>query len=429
MKSSLLNHFILLLTEILFGSMLICVYYTLANDYFSLGLLLLILVPAAFLYLWLSEQYSDKGNNLFFIIVLPYILLTGILFGFPVILLIGLSLLLFWRSAVAIRNKDSEQTGYWLLMTFVIGGVLLFVAQLETTANSSQIVSIIILQMAVFLIGGFIRRLLPAETEQQEKKQFTKYFFYIIGSITLITALLTAGMNVIKWLFYLLLEGVAAIGGLLAAPLFMWSEGKEADVELQGLPEDTTQDLQNDIIFDAAEESAREPFDPTILFYILFIGACILLFYFVIKKSKSQLVAHSAENAAFSMTTSADEKEPKGKIQWNTSAPDHVIRKEIYQFEKYAGKLHLGRNDYEAIGEWFQRIGITDSRELISIYEKVRYGDQLGTPKEYKVFKEYITKKKAEMKKIHKQLEKEGKIPSNSIKNKVFSKFLSKKKH
>ncbi|WP_080846802.1 hypothetical protein [Cytobacillus gottheilii] len=426
MKSSLLNNLIILLSEILFGSMLICVYYTLINGYFSLGALFVVLVPAAALFLWLIEKYPDKQNVLFLALVFPCVLVAGIAFGFPVLLLIGLAVLLFWRTSVMMKNKDSEQTGYWLLMTFVIGGVLLFVSQMATTANSSQIVTILILQLAVFLIGGFIRRLLPVETDQHEKRQFSKYFFYIVGGITAVSLVFTIGMSIIKWLFFLFLEGIAAVGGLLAAPLFMWTEGKEMEVETQEIPE--TENLDDELSTNIISEAAREPFDLTILFYILFIAACIFFFYFVIKKAKTPVAVSAEEKAAFTISSTFNDKDGKNKFQWHSSAPDDVIRKEIYQFEKYAAKLHMGRNDYEAITEWFQRIGLTGSRELISIYEKVRYGDEMGTQKEYKLFKEYITKKKSEMKKIYKVLEKEGKVPSNSLKNKVLSQFSSSKK-
>lgn len=414
------------MTEILFGSLFICLLYTITGHSFSLWSLYAILVPAAVLFLWLLEKEQNKANTLFLVIVLPYMLIAGSLLGFSFVLLLILSIALFWRTSVNMKNSDSEQTGFWLLMSFLLGTILLFVAQLETTADSTQVVAILILQLAVFLIGGFIRRLLPVETELKEKSQFAKYFLFIIGGITAVSVLLTAGMNILKQIFFLILEGVSKTAAILASPLFKWSEGKKMEAELQVMPENMN--LQGESILDGSKETTAETFDPTLLFTILIIGACIILFFIIMKKTKSLVASTASETSAFTITSAYEESGNKDKFYWIPPMPDHVIRKEIHQFEKFAAKLHLGRKDYEAITEWFQRIDVSENKELVSIYEKVRYGDEEGTQKEYKLFKEFIAVKKAEMKKIHKQLEKEGKIPSKSLTKAIVSKFSSKKK-
>lgn len=426
MKTSFLNNFILVLTEILFGSLLICLLYTITGHSFSLWSLYAILVPAAVLFLWLLEKEQNKANTLYLVTVLPYMLVAGSLLGFSFVLLLILSIVLFWRTTVNVKNSDSEQTGFWLLMSFLLGTILLFVAQLETTADSTQVVTILILQLAVFLIGGFIRRLLPVETELKEKSQFTKYFLFIIGGITGVSVMLTAGMNILKQVFFLILEGVSKTAAILASPLFMWSEGKKMEAELQSLPENMN--LEGESFLDESKDSAAEAFDPTFLFTILIIAACFILFYIIMKKSKSLAANPVSENPSFTISSTYDEAGDKDKFYWIPPIPDHVIRKEIHQFEKFAAKLHLGRNDFEAINEWFKRIGVPENKELVSIYEKVRYGDEEGTQKEYKLFKELITAKKTELKKIHKQLEKEGKLPSKSLTKAIISKFSSKKK-
>jgi len=56
--------------------------------------------------------------------------------------------------------------------------------------------------------------------------------------------------------------------------------------------------------------------------------------------------------------------------------PSDLIRREIFDFEKYAQKMDAGRHPFETVEEWWQRVGLNGADHAIHTYEKIRYGNQ-----------------------------------------------------
>ncbi|KGM45631.1 hypothetical protein NP83_04945 [Neobacillus niacini] len=61
-----------------------------------------------------------------------------------------------------------------------------------------------------------------------------------------------------------------------------------------------------------------------------------------------------------------------------------------------------------------------------SVYERVRYGNQMESDEEYKLFLQKIESKKSELKQIHKLLVEEGKIQSKSRVKNIMKVFKSR---
>jgi hypothetical protein len=69
-------------------------------------------------------------------------------------------------------------------------------------------------------------------------------------------------------------------------------------------------------------------------------------------------------------------------------APKDPVRLELYRFERQLRKSPHGRNQYDTIHSWFQRLPMKDrDKDIItSIYEKVRYGYKKITKSEWEVY-------------------------------------------
>ena len=54
----------------------------------------------------------------------------------------------------------------------------------------------------------------------------------------------------------------------------------------------------------------------------------------------------------------------------------------VYDFEQKAAKSHKGRQPFESLEEWFERVDLDSN---LSIYQKVRYGNDKITDQELKL--------------------------------------------
>ena len=67
-----------------------------------------------------------------------------------------------------------------------------------------------------------------------------------------------------------------------------------------------------------------------------------------------------------------------------------VIRLSMEKFEGEAHKSEAGRHPNENVQLWFNRIGISESEQFFSLYERVRYGQFVPSEEEVDYFTRQI---------------------------------------
>jgi hypothetical protein len=410
--------------EILFGSLVIAPFYILQKQEIPIFFYLLLTIPSTYLFIFLIHKYQEKSKLLFFITVFPIIVTGGLWFGFSIIFVLLLTLLIYWRTTIMISESDSVQTGIWLFLTIFCGFILLIFANIQDYPLYQPLIISIILQLAFILIGGFMINWLSMVGTKREKRLLLRNFLSIMGMMIAISLLMVTFRDVLKWLVVSILQLAAYAASIPLTPVFNWVENFELTGEIN--PFAQIQNAQSQLeteessfIDDPSSLASKMDFNFTYLSIVVFIILCVLLFIFLYKKFQgSTEILDSTENEYF--ISSLDEKETKtySKNKRQGEQPSYRVRKEIYRLEKMAEKLHLGRITSETIGEWFKRVGIKEDAFIQSIYDRVRYGNQFESDEEYRLFLENIDTKKNELKQIHKLLVEEGKIKSTSrVKN------------
>jgi MFS family permease len=421
MRSTILEMLYHKTIELIFGSLLFAAYYILSGEGAPFLAYFLLTIPPTYGYVFIIERYREKSNLLFFLIIFPLIVALGLFQGFSIYFVIMVSIIIYWRVSIISEDKDCEQSGFWLFITTLTGFLLFIVTKMNSYPDGNSILIIVLIQLTVIIIGGFILNWFSITANSQEKRQLLRSFLSIMGIIVASSLLVVTTMNLIKWIFVSFVKVMATSASFLASPLFKWVERYElakdpeqsALIEVSESESDTFSFFRNEDL-----ENVQSNFDPTFLYIGLFIVLCTIIFLYIYKKFRKISVVGDLNNQAFSISSAFDEKEKgSSRKKWGGGQPTYRIRKEIYLLEKHADKLHLGRYSSETIAEWFERIGLEEDEQIQSIYEKVRYGNLFESNEEYNLFLVRIGKKKSELKLIHKQLFEEGKIQSPSLKS------------
>jgi len=94
-----------------------------------------------------------------------------------------------------------------------------------------------------------------------------------------------------------------------------------------------------------------------------------------------------------SYSQSNEKNSPDNLVTFNLkkyfTKPKHPARKMVYDFERKAAKSHKGREPFESLEEWFERIGLDSN---LSIYQKVRYGNDEITDQELSLLQAQLRK-------------------------------------
>jgi hypothetical protein len=410
--------------EVIFGSLLFAAYYVLGGESVPFAAYFLLTIPVTYGLLFIINKYREKSNLLFFIIIFPFIVALGLLQGFSIYFVFLVSIIIYWRTLITTSDKDSEQSGFWMFLTVLAGFLLFIVAKMNSYHEVNPILIIVLIQLAVIIIGGFIINWFSIPANSLEKRKLLRSFLSLIGIVAASSLVLVTTMKLIKWIFVSFVKVMATSASFLASPLFNWVEKYELSKDpKQSSLNEMNESLTDQFGFFRNEdiETMQSAFDPTFLYIGLFIVLVIVFFTFIYKRFRKIPELATFNDQTFSISSSFDEKETgSSRKRWGGGQPTNRIRKEIYLLEKQAEKLHLGRHSSETIAEWFNRIGVKEDELLQAIYEKVRYGNLLESNEEYKVFLSSMEKKKSELKLIHKQLVEAGKIQSSSKINSIF---------
>ncbi|MET3699937.1 hypothetical protein SAMN05877753_11456 [Bacillus oleivorans] len=147
-----------------------------------------------------------------------------------------------------------------------------------------------------------------------------------------------------------------------------------------------------------ASEAAVEGYTE-IIFILLFVIAFII---FISLVSKGKIVINQKRNEAAVISYSQHEGSFSILKKWNFSnVPVQLVRKQVWNLEKYAVKKGVNRKWNESLAEWFQRIGINHNKETqkyLNIYDACRYGEKEMTEEDIHWFIRYSQSIRNELK-------------------------------
>jgi hypothetical protein len=342
-------------------------------------------------YSFLLGSLSNKGKWLYLVIVLPLLIFIGSWASLSVALIFILGLYIFWRGICLSEELPTGSPTLLLLWSFSIGIIAIIYSTMTKYTYQNQMMTMLILLVFLTIASGYFSKWGTLGTD---KTKFSLFFIKAIVALIGIGAILAFTLKYIGAAFFGLLQLTAKLFSSLALPVFKVIEyllsliGTSA-VDIKYEP---VEPLKGDNSYQAPSHGFGE-----YIFYLL-IGLAVAGFiYYVIKRKFKQhaIVINNAQ--AVEITTGLTNQNPSAFYKNWRKPPEDLIRKEIFQLEKYAHKLKLGRLPNETLGEWVHRTGLSLSDDSIGIYHRVRYGDEIGSGEE-------ITKIKTEIVLVKKQL-------------------------
>ncbi|MDZ5470570.1 hypothetical protein SM124_02290 [Bacillus sp. 31A1R] len=402
--------------EILFGGFLFIFFYILNKEQAPLLTYFFLTILSVSLFVFLLSKYGNKGKSLFLIVIVPILSGGAWISSIPIPILFLLSVLIFMRTISHFNTNHIHNEGNWVLSSFIVGTIVYLISLNSESSDSNYVLFLLIIQLLYCLAGGFIIRYLSMTTNVEEKSSYARPFLTVMGAIIFCGMLLTSSLSLIKFLLFSSLKGLAWIVGLLAFPLFNWAEKFEAEKAQDNLPkiEEKNEELEQLIRESQATESMFDPF----LFLAIGVGIAFVLFsIYIFKKKKVNLEKNVDEkNKPFSIVDSKSDKEYLRTSLRKNVVPSSLIRKEIYELEKYANQLQVGRRDYESLLDWLERLDVKNYKFINQVYEQTRYGKLLTDVKIEERFHNEIKQTKLQLKELHKEM-----IESGEIKRKRFS--------
>jgi hypothetical protein len=378
--------------ELLAGDLLLFLFYIRGDTFPPIFLLTLVGSAGFIVYSFLLGSLSNKGKWLYLVIVLPLLIFIGSWAGLSVALIFILGLYIFWRGISLSEDLPTGSPTLLLLWSFSIGIIAIIYSTMTKYTYQNQMMTMLILLVFLTIASGYFSNWGTLGTD---KKIFSLFFIKAIVALIGIGAILAFTLKYIGAAFFGLLQLTAKLFSSLALPVFKVIEyllsliGTSA-VDIKYEP---VEPLKGDNSYQAPSHGFGE------YIFCLLIGLAVAGFiYYVIKQKfkQHQIVINNAKTAV-EITTGMTNQNPSTFYKNWGKPPEDLIRKEIFQLEKYAHKLKLGRLPNETLGEWAHRAGLSLSDDSIGIYHRVRYGDEIGSGEE-------ISKIKTEIVLVKKQL-------------------------
>ncbi|MFJ5713500.1 hypothetical protein [Neobacillus sp. NPDC093127] len=382
--------------EFILGMLFLFLIYINKNEYPPVLILAVLCISSIILFSLLLAKFHNNGKWLYFVTILPLMLLIGFQTGLPLYGGLGLGLLIYWRGLSLFDDVSERSEALLLLLSFIIGLAAIIYSAMSKYPFQSEIIILLITQLVIVLLGGFFRKWNSIQTD---KAKFAVYFLKVIAAVMAIGVIPAVLLKYIQMILFGVLHFIVILLSAVSEPLFgvldyllriNRNEGRKANIKTgTGLP-------------DEYQPPSYEKTEYTL--YILLILAAVAFIIFLYRKKftkKDFSVAHSAVVSVSEGTY--------GSIQSNlfrrrTKPPEDNIRREIFELEKYAVKLKLGRLPFETLDEWWQRVGLSASSKAIAIYEKVRYGEGTSSIEEQTMMKTEIHQLKQQLKEIYKSL-------------------------
>lgn len=388
--------------ELMAGYLLLFLFYIRSNTFPPIFPLSLLGLAVIILYSIMLAKLSNKGKWLYLIIVFPLLIFAGSQAGLSIAITLLLGLCIFWRGISLNEDQSLGSPTLLLLWSFSIGIIAMVYSSVTEYTYQNQMMTMLILSVFLTITGSYFNKW---STMGTDKIKFSLFFLKVILALIGIGAILASTLKYIQAVFFGFLQLFAKLFSSLALPVFKVIE------YLLSLIGTNTDDIKYEPVEPLKGEGNYQPpshgFAEYILYFLLLVAAGAFIYYFILRKLKQEsIIGNSSQNVEITAGTVI--QNPSRLLNKWGKPPEDIIRKEVFQLEKYAHKLKLGRLPNETLQEWRRRGGLSLSDSSIQIYQRVRYGGEIGSSEDITLVKKEIDLVKQQLKEIKKLKKQSG---------------------
>ncbi|WP_186576063.1 MFS transporter [Aquibacillus kalidii] len=311
------------------------------------------------------------------------------LFHFPIFISILTSFFFSWRY-ISHQEMADQQNQLKIFGLTIVAAIMILMF-----SNNLEVLFIVILQFLVVVGGGFLSNIFIKSEQRISKGRLT---LLLLGVPIMILGIFWVMFDLFRWLYVKVVDAVLFLTEKILTILDKWIDIKlpTPDAEKSELQEmKPMQDNQNKL--DQLAQQNGEVITQLIYWTInglIILGIVLVSFglykrYVNKEKQRNQEEYASISNIDSPKTTSRFRKNSLGK------KPEHPIRREIFELEKYSRKLGLERKRGESLNDWFTRLELP--MEHTCLYKQVRYGNHIDQLANVQEFKESIRKIRKQM--------------------------------
>lgn len=371
-------HFVL---ELMAGYLLLFLYYIGKNKFPPILPLTLLGLTGIILYSWMLGSLFNKGKWIYLAIVLPLLIFAGYKAGLTVSLTVVVGLYIFWRGISLSENYPGGSHSLLLFWSFSIGIIAMVYSSMAGYIYQNQMIIMLILLVILTLSGSYFVKWNSLGTD---KTKFSVFFLKILLSLSGIGIILAFTLKYIQFLFFGFFQLLAKVITGFAMPIFRFIEYL---LSLRG-------NKNHNIKYEPAEPlQGGNDFQPhsysfveNIMYFFVLLAVVAFIFYLIKRKAKLQSVTFNSLHAV-EITDGISDQNPTWFHKKRGKPPEDFIRREIFQLERYADKLKMGRLPNETLEEWVHREGLPLSDDSLQIYYSVRYGGEIVSSKDINLVK------------------------------------------
>ncbi|MBV7503928.1 hypothetical protein KW850_01430 [Bacillus sp. sid0103] len=389
------SHFLL---ELNISILFLFLFYINKQELPPILLLAVLCFSSILLFIIILEKYRNKGKRLFFVTIFPLLIVAGYLAGLSIFVGFVLAMLVFWRGQSLYEDASQQSEIFLLLLSFLVGILAIVYSGMSHYPYQNQIIILLIIQVLLVIIGSFVKKW---NTMITDKSKFAIYLIKILAAIAVIGVTVTFLLIYIQLLFFTILKLFVLVFSSIIGPILnllnlLLSRNESKERKLPPLEESD--------VLQEADKYQRHSYGITddILYSILFAGIVVSILYLIYKRHLRQKKESDSSSPLVKIFEGSFKSNQVSFSQKKGKPPVDLIRREIFDLENYAQKRKLGRLPYETLSEWWQRVGITDSEELIEYYNKVRYGGVIYSKEETTQISKEIRQLRQRLKDIYK---------------------------
>ncbi|WP_243355297.1 hypothetical protein [Bacillus litorisediminis] len=385
-------------------------FYFSANSLPPIGPLLIIALVTGVAFSFIFERMPNKTMLVGMIAILSFGL--GLLFSFSIYLIIATFLYLLRKAFMYSEDGVTTQNGTKLFLVTLLSIALFVYAQIIDYQRPEAIFILYLVFLLLFYLQRLVNGWLESKLDSKHRITFVYWVvlaFLAIGVVSFFTPVLSpflrqvmvmiiiAPMWLLTWIFY---------------PVLNWLFN--LDLETGSLPETMKpqvpeQEMQSTEL--GAGEASAEGFSEIILILLLVIA--FIVFLMLVSKGKLIQAINQRRDEAVEIAYGSLEGSFSIFKKWNFSnEPGQMIRKQVWNLEKYAVKKGIHREWHESLAEWFERIEINneETERYITIYNECRYGEKKMSEEDVHWFAGYTQTIRDQLKQAVKGRKKDSKV-------------------
>jgi hypothetical protein len=347
-----------------------------------LPFLIIVALGGAF-YLFLLTKIKDRTPFFVVMLLIPIIAYISSLFGYSLGMSLALAAFVCWR-VVAYYTQGFRPSESTILIVTLIGGYLIYLGSVVQEYPLKNIPLYLILSQILFLMLGKMINGIYISAVSNKGKAAQKQTGSMVGMFFSLTAAAVVIAVGFPLLFKYVLTGTMSLVGkgmyAVSVPLFNAVDNAEFSSNSGG-------DTAGGRGWDNALEDKRLQAIGDSLFNIwtvLTVIAIVIITIIVIILAKKRMVKQVevvASGIPYPMEVDNTGLSEQSWFKKRNNAPSEKVRKLVLELETHAAKKGRGRFGYETVEEWLNRERFLD-KDLVSSYEKVRYGEEELTDSE-----------------------------------------------